>query len=52
MSIRYEIREGDTRPYELWSIVPTNFGGDAENFVCEGEKDHCLSVKEQLESAA
>lgn len=52
MIIRYEIRKGKTAPCELVSIVPTNFGGDATNFVAEGTHTYCSRIKEQLESGS
>lgn len=48
--IRYEIRKGKTAPCELVSVVPTDFGGDATNFVAEGTHTYCTRIKEQLES--
>lgn len=34
--------------FQLVSIVPTNFGGDAVNFICEGTYDYCKSVRDRL----
>ena len=48
--VTYEIRKGQRAPCELWSIVPTNFGGDAENFVCEGTYNYCAMIMEQLDT--
>ena len=33
----------------LWSVVPTNFAGDAKNYVCAGTKEYCEKIKQQLE---
>ncbi len=48
----YQIRAGKTAPCELWSIVQTNFGGVAENFVCEGTHTYCSYVRGKLEKLA
>jgi hypothetical protein len=48
--IKYEIRGYYKETCELWSIVPTNFGGVAENFVCGGTHEHCIKIKNKLES--
>lgn len=45
----YEIRKGKNAPCELVSIVKTNFGGDAVNFVCEGTHTFCNRIKAELE---
>lgn len=50
--IRYEIRKGRTAPCELVSIVPTDFGGDAVNFVAEGTHTICDRIKARLEGRA
>jgi len=50
--IKYEIRKGQHAPCELWSIVPTNFGGDAENFVCHGTREYCNSILDHLREIA
>lgn len=50
--IRYEIRKGKTAPCELVSIVPTDFGGDAVNFVAEGTHTVCDKIKARLEGRA
>jgi len=47
--VRYVI-EKEYDSYVLYSIVPTNFGGDAKNFVCQGTKDFCELQKNRLES--
>jgi len=47
--MRYEIRAGKNAPSELVSIVETNFGGDAVNFVCEGTHTYCKRIKDSLE---
>jgi hypothetical protein len=46
--MRYEIRKGKNAPYELVSIVLTNFGGDAVNFICGGTFEECEAVKDKL----
>jgi hypothetical protein len=46
--VKYEIRKGSHAPCELWSIVETDFGSTAENFVCEGTHTHCQNVKDAL----
>lgn len=51
MKIKYEIRKGERKPCELWSVVPTNFGGDAENYICEGTFNYCEKIKNQLEDS-
>lgn len=49
MTVKYEIRKGDTSPCKLVSIIPTKFGGDAVNFVAEGTHTYCKDVKDRLE---
>ena len=46
--VRYEIRAGKNAPSELISIVSTNFGGNAENFVTEGTFTHCKKTHQKL----
>lgn len=50
-TIHYEI-EYDTakETATLYSIVGTNFGGPATNFVCEGTLEYCTLMKEKLEN--
>lgn len=50
--IRYEIRKGDTAPCKLVSIVKTNFGGDAVNFVAEGTHTYCQRVLDAIKGKA
>jgi hypothetical protein len=50
--IRYEIRKGQSKPCELVSIVATQWGGDAVNFVCEGTHTQCQRVMEKLQAHA
>lgn len=52
MSERYEIREGRSAPFELVSIVPTRWGGEAVNFICEGTHTYCRLVMDRLQRAA
>jgi len=44
----YEIIPGENAPCELWSVVKTNFGGDARNFICEGTHTYCKQIMESL----
>jgi hypothetical protein len=46
--MRYKIRKGKYSPYELVSIVPTNFRVDAVNFICGGTFEECEAVKNKL----
>lgn len=48
--IRYEIREGERAPFELWSIVETSLGGPAYNFICEGTYHYCNDVRKMMEA--
>lgn len=48
--ITYEIRPYDDHVYELVSIVPTDFGGDAVNYVFSGTFEECNTVKRKLEN--
>lgn len=46
--IRYEIRKGDTAPCKLVSVVKTNFGGEAVNFIAEGTHTYCQRVLDAI----
>lgn len=46
---KYEVIKTETQ-YALYSEVPTNFGGNARNFVCEGTREYCERIKSRLES--
>lgn len=49
---RYEIRPGKHAPCELVSVVATNFGGDAVNFITEGTHTHCQRVLDAIKEGA
>ena len=51
-AIRYEIRPGDNTPCKLVSIAPTDWGGDAVNFVAAGTHTTCARIKANLEARA
>lgn len=36
----------------LVSIVETDFGGPAENFICEGTIEYCRKIQKQLEGGS
>lgn len=42
--------EKDYDVYVLSSVVDTNFGGKAKNFVFTGTKEQCQEIKEKLEN--
>lgn len=46
--VRYEIRAGRNRPCELVSIVKTEFGGDAINFIADGTHTECERILNAL----
>jgi hypothetical protein len=46
--MRYAIRKGRDDLYELVSIVQTNFGGDAINFIYEGTYEQCKYKMDML----
>jgi hypothetical protein len=39
----------DINIYHLYSVVPTNFGGDAENWITSGTLEHIHGVMKMLE---
>lgn len=45
----YTIEHVEELGWVLYSIVPTNFGGDAKNFICAGTKEYCEQIKERME---
>lgn len=47
--IRYTILDSESESV-LYSVVTTNFGGDALNYVCGGTREYCQKIKTQLES--
>jgi hypothetical protein len=44
----YIVKGTHEDPYEVWSVVPTNFGSDVENFVCSGSRAYCEDKIEML----
>ena len=46
---RITLVESSKDLHRLESVVPTNFGGDAVNFICEGTKDFCEATKKKVE---
>lgn len=46
--VKYFIKRGDRAPCELWSLVETNFGGPAKNFIIEGTHNRCMQVYDQI----
>jgi hypothetical protein len=46
--VLYRIKKTDRGDYILESVVSTNFGGDAVNFVFRGRIDDCEIVRYQL----
>lgn len=49
--MRYEICHTHTPAptWELYSVVKTKWGGDARNFICEGTREYCETVRDRLE---
>ena len=46
--MEYQIKQTDRGDYILESVVPTNFGGDAVNFVFRGRLEDCEKVRNKL----
>lgn len=48
----FEITEsklvGGRTVFELYSIVSTDFGGTAKNYVCCGSREYCQQIKSEL----
>lgn len=36
--------------HSLFSVVPTNFGGPAKNWITSGSKDECMQKMEQMKA--
>ena len=49
--INYTIEHVDELGWVLYSIVPTNFAGDAKNFICAGTKEYCKEIQKKLEKS-
>ena len=50
--IEYFIIEQDDGSYELFSIVDTDFGGPAENFVFKGTLEECKRIEKMLDTSS
>lgn len=48
MEIKYVVKKVESDLYHLYSVVNTDFGGDAHNYICSGSKDYCEGVKIKL----
>jgi hypothetical protein len=46
--VLYQIKPTDRGDHILESVVPTNFGGDAVNYVFRGRLEDCEIVRDQL----
>ena len=46
--VLYQIKPTDRGDYILESVVPTNFGGDAVNYVFRGRLEDCEKVRDEL----
>lgn len=46
--VLYQIKETGRGDYILESVVPTNFGGDAVNYVFRGRLEDCEKVRDEL----
>ena len=46
--VLYQIKPSDRGDYILESVVPTNFGGDAVNYVFRGRLEDCEKVRDEL----
>jgi len=46
--VLYQIKPSDRGDHVLESVVPTNFGGDAVNYVFRGRLEDCEIVRAQL----
>ena len=46
--MKYQIKPTDRGDHILESVVPTNFGGDAVNYVFRGRLEDCEKVRDEL----
>ena len=46
--VLYQIKPSDRGDYVIESVVPTNFGGDAVNYVFRGRLEDCEKVRDEL----
>jgi len=46
--MEYQIKPSDRGDYILESVVPTNFGGHAFNYVFQGRLEDCERVRDEL----
>ena len=46
--MEYQIKPTDRGDYILESVVPTNLGGDAVNYVFAGRLEDCERVRDEL----
>jgi hypothetical protein len=46
--MEYQIKPTDRGDHILESVVPTNFGGDAVNYVFRGRLEDCERVRDEL----
>jgi len=46
--VLYQIKPADRGDYILESVVPTNFAGDAVNYVFRGRLEDCERVRDEL----
>lgn len=47
--IKWELEKKSGGKYLLSSLVSTNFGGIAKNYICSGSKEYCEEIKSRLE---
>lgn len=46
--MKYQIKQTERGDHILESVVPTNFGGDAVNYVFRGRLEDCEKVRDEL----